>query len=259
AKDLGADALATCHYVRRVGGPQGVDLRCAADDGRDQSYFLFATTREQLEFLRFPLGDLTKSAARELARELGIHVSEKPDSQDICFVPNGKYADVIQSLRPDATRPGEIVHIDGRILGNHDGVIHFTVGQRKGLGVGGEAEPLYVVRIEPETARVVVGPKDALLKRSFAIHSVNWLGAGSGPVPDGASVKVKLRNTHAPMPATIFPAQNDMVNVVLTKPEAAVSPGQACVFYDGKRVLGGGWICRDEAAVHRPHNLRRAV
>ena len=253
AKDLGADALATGHYVQRLPGPQ---LHCAAESARDQSYFLYTTTREQLEFLRFPLGGLTKAETRALAAEFDLHVADKPDSQDICFVPNGDYATIVKKLRPEASRSGDIVHVDGRVVGKHDGVVHFTVGQRRGLGVGGEAEPLFVVSVDPENARVVVGPKAALLRDSFALHSVNWLGEGALP-KDGVQVHVKLRNTHVPAAATVFGGETEgAAHVVLHTPEAAVSPGQACVFYEGGRVLGGGWIARQGAGVVVPHNLR---
>jgi tRNA-specific 2-thiouridylase len=258
AKDLGADALATGHYVQRMAADGGVEMRQAIDPDRDQSYFLFATTRAQLDFVRFPLGGLTKPETRALAQKFNLHVSSKPDSQDICFVPNGDYAAVIRGLRPDAAVPGEIVHVDGRVLGRHDGVIHFTVGQRKGLGVGGETEPLYVVRIEPETARIVAGPKETLLRNSFALHGVNWLGAGVAPDAGGVQVRVKLRNTHTPIPATLFgEADPTKARVVLATPEAAVTPGQACVFYAGTQVLGGGWIARGEGATPASFNLRR--
>jgi len=253
AKDLGADALATGHYVQRLPGPQ---LHRAAESARDQSYFLYATTREQLAFLRFPLGGLTKAQTRELASEFDLHVADKPDSQDICFVPTGDYAAIVKKLRPEAARGGEIVHIDGRVVGKHDGVVHFTVGQRRGLGVGGEAEPLFVVRVDPDTARVIVGPKAALLRDSFALHSVNWLGEGALPT-DGVQMNVKLRNTHTPVSATVFGDDADgAARVVLHAAEAAVSPGQACVFYDCDRVLGGGWIARTPAGVAVSHNLR---
>jgi tRNA-uridine 2-sulfurtransferase len=258
AKDLGADALATGHYVQRVATGDGVEMRQAVDPDRDQSYFLFATTRAQLDFVRFPLGGMTKPEARLLGQKFNLHVAAKPDSQDICFVPNGDYAAVIRGLRPDAAVPGEIVHVDGRVLGKHDGVIHFTVGQRKGLGVGGETEPLYVVRIEPETARIIAGPKETLLRDSFALHGVNWLGAGGGPDAEGVQVRVKLRNTHTPIAATLFgEADPTKARVVLAVPEAAVTPGQACVFYAETQVLGGGWIARDHGAAPIPHNLRR--
>jgi tRNA-specific 2-thiouridylase len=247
--------------VRRIDGPDGPELHRGLDDGRDQSYFLFATTRDQLAALRFPLGALTKAETRALARELGIPVAEKPDSQDICFVPTGDYAATVRKLRPAAGEGGEIVHIDGRVLGRHGGIVHFTVGQRKGLGIGGTAEPLYVVRIEPEARRVVVGAKDDLLSTAFTLRGVNWLGAGDGPPADGARVTVKLRNTHAAVPAGVFGGADGAARVVLDAAEMAVTPGQACVFYDGTRVLGGGWIAREAAAAGPafvPHNLRRA-
>jgi tRNA-specific 2-thiouridylase len=260
AKDLGADALATGHYVQRIAGDDGAALHRAADPDRDQSYFLFTTTRAQLDFVRFPLGGMNKRETRDLGIKFGLHVASKPDSQDICFVPNGDYAAVIRKLRPEAVQPGDIVHVDGRVLGKHEGVIHFTVGQRKGLGIGGEAEPLYVVRIEPETARVVVGLKETLLRQSFVLHGVNWLGRGQGPSPDGAQVHVKLRNTHVPVAATVFgESEAGAACVVLATAEAAVTPGQACVFYAGEQVLGGGWIARDPAQLPVPHNLRRAT
>jgi tRNA-specific 2-thiouridylase len=259
AKDLGAEALVTGHYVQRVATENGVELRQAVDPDRDQSYFLFATTRAQLDFVRFPLGGLTKPEVRALGEQFNLHVARKPDSQDICFVPNGNYAAVIRSLRPDAAVPGEIVHVDGRVLGKHEGVIHFTVGQRKGLGIGGEAEPLYVVRIEPETARVIAGPKDALLSQSFTLHGVNWLGDGAAPDVNGVPVRVRLRNTHKPIAATVFgePAHPATARVVLAEPEAAVTPGQACVFYAGNRVLGGGWIQRGAGTTPVALNQRR--
>ncbi len=258
AKDLGADALATGHYVQRVVSPGGSALHQAADLSRDQSYFLFATTRAQLDFLRFPLGGMDKRETRELGLKFGLHVAAKPDSQDICFVPDGDYARVIRGLRPEAARRGEIVHTDGRVLGHHEGVIHFTVGQRKGLGVGGETEPLYVVAIEPAEARIIAGPKGALLRNAFVLRDVNWLGAGQGPAAEGSDLRVKLRNTHQPVAATIFGDPDGAgARVVLAEPEAAVTPGQACVFYDGARVLGGGWIARRPNAAQLPHNLRR--
>ena len=258
ARDLGADALATGHYVRRVVGPSGAELHRAVDPDRDQSYFLFATTKAQLDFLRFPLGDKPKSETRRLARELGIAVADKADSQDICFVPTGSYTDIVGKLRPEARRGGEIVHVDGRVLGRHAGVINYTVGQRRGLGVGGEAEPLYVVRIEPANDRVVVGSKADVMQSSFSIRDVNWLGEGAAPSKRGVSVTVKLRNMHAPAAATVVSDQVDPNRawVTLAEPEAAVTPGQACVFYDGNRMLGGGWIERSDNAHFRPHNQR---
>jgi tRNA-uridine 2-sulfurtransferase len=232
ARDLGADCLATGHYVRRVAGPDGPELHRAADPARDQSYFLFATTREQLGFLRFPLGALPKPAVREIARELGLAVADKPDSQDICFVPNGDYASVVSKVRPDADRPGEIVDLDGRILGRHRGLIHFTVGQRRGLDLGGRAEPLYVIRLEPETGRVVAGPRSALAVAGARLSGVNWLGEGQRE-----GLVVKVRSMARPAPATF-----DGECVRFEAPEYGVAPGQAAVIYDGSRVLGGGWI-----------------
>jgi tRNA-specific 2-thiouridylase len=232
ARDLGADCLATGHYVRRVVGPNGPELHRAADPARDQSYFLFATTREQLDFLRFPLGGLPKPAVRELARELGLVVADKPDSQDICFVPNGDYASVVKKVRPEAARPGEIVDLEGRVLGGHRGLIHFTVGQRRGLEIGGQAEPLYVVRLEPEARRVVVGPKAALAVRAARLSGLNWLGEDQR---DGLAAKVRSMARPA---AAAF----DGGSIRFDPPEFGVAPGQAAVIYEGSRVLGGGWI-----------------
>ncbi len=251
AAELGADALATGHYVRRVDGRQGPELHRAADDSRDQSYFLFATTPEQLAFLRFPLGGLEKTETRALAARFGLPVAEKPDSQDICFVPNGSYARVVEKLRPEAVVPGEIVGLDGAVLGRHDGIIRFTVGQRRGIGIGGgiggrdaESEPLYVVRLEPATHRVVVGPRTALARERIALDGVNWLGAGAVP-ESGLPVAVKLRSTMAPVGAALRRGRDGGAEVTFDAPQYGVSPGQACVFYDGDRVLGGGWIRRD--------------
>jgi tRNA-specific 2-thiouridylase len=254
AAELGADALATGHYVRRVDGGAGPELHRAVDPSRDQSYFLFATTPEQLAFLRFPLGGMEKAETRTLAARYGLPVADKPDSQDICFVPNGSYADVVEKLRPGAAVPGEIVDLDGAVLGRHDGIIRYTVGQRRGIGIGGgiggrdaDSEPLYVVRLEPETRRVVVGPRRALAKDRVALDAVNWLGAGGGPgdAPgNGTPVQVKLRSTMAPVGATVRTGA-DGTAVDFDDPQYGVSPGQACVFYDGDRVLGGGWIRRE--------------
>ncbi|MFN3388665.1 MAG: tRNA 2-thiouridine(34) synthase MnmA [Allosphingosinicella sp.] len=232
ARNLGADCLATGHYVRRVAGPNGAELHRAADPARDQSYFLFATTREQLDFLRFPLGGLPKPLVRDLARDLALVVADKPDSQDICFVPNGDYASVVKTVRPEAARPGEIVDREGRVLGTHAGLIHFTVGQRRGLEIGGQAEPLYVVRLEPEARRVVVGPKAALAVRSARLSGVNWLGETQR---DGLAAKV--RSMAKPAPVSF-----DGEAIRFDSPEYGVSPGQAAVLYEGSRVLGGGWI-----------------
>jgi tRNA-uridine 2-sulfurtransferase len=248
AKDLGADFMATGHYVRRLDGPAGPELHRAADPARDQSYFLFSTTRAQLDFLRFPLGGLaSKAETRALAARYGLGVADKPDSQDICFVPNGSYAAVIEKLRPGATEPGEIVHLDGRALGRHDGVIRYTVGQRRGLGIGG-GEPLFVVRLDPEARRVIVGPRAALATRTVPLAEVNWLGdaALEAAPPQGWEVEVRVRSARAPKPARLRPLGPDRADVELLAPEEGVAPGQACVFYapEGSRVLGGGWIGR---------------
>lgn len=242
AKDLGADAMATGHYVQRKQENGHAEMHRAADLNRDQSYFLFATTQEQLDFLRFPLGHLkSKDETRALAARFGLQVADKPDSQDICFVPNGNYAGVIEKLKPGALEPGEIVHIDGTVLGRHDGIINFTVGQRKGLGIGGTEEPLYVVRVDAEKKHVIVGPKEALLRQSFIIKDCNWLGEGTDAI-------VKLRSMHPGAPATIERLENGRARVTLLEPQAAVSPGQACVAYAGDRLIGGGWITGTQAA-----------
>jgi tRNA-uridine 2-sulfurtransferase len=241
AHDLGAEALATGHYVRRVEGASGPELHRAADESRDQSYFLYRTTRTELDFLRFPLGDLAKDETRELARRFALPVAAKPDSQDICFVPNGSYAGVVEKLRPGAIEPGEIVDRGGTVLGRHDGVIHFTVGQRKGIGIAA-AEPLYVLRLEPETHRVVVGPREALSQPRVRLGEVNWLGPR--PLAGGQRVAVKLRSAQPPVPATLH-LDGVAGEIMLDEPAFAVAPGQACVCYDGTRVLGGGWIQRE--------------
>ena len=243
AEDLGADCLATGHYVQRIEGAHGAELHRAADASKDQTYFLFATTRDQLEFLRFPLGGLPKSETRALATELGLRVAEKPDSQDICFVPNGKYQAVVEKLRPGALDPGEIVHLDGRVMGAHHGIINYTVGQRRGLGVA-TGEPLFVVRLDAPGKRVIVGPREALGVSRIALKDVNWIGE---PVAaeddlDGRAILVRVRSTRAPAPATLRIGAG--WHVELETPEEGVAPGQAAVFYDpgSTRVLGGGWI-----------------
>jgi tRNA-specific 2-thiouridylase len=246
ARDLGADALATGHYVRRVMGARGPELHRAADASRDQSYFLFTTTREQLDFLRFPLGGLGKDETRALARRLGLAVADKPDSQDICFVPGGSYARVVERLRPGAAEPGEIAHLDGRVLGRHEGIINYTIGQRRGLGVGGEAEPLYVVALDAAARRVVVGPRQALARDRVRLSGVNWLD----PAPlaaGGRRVQVKLRSAQEAASATLYPLAGAAgAQVLLDAPQFGVAPGQAAVFYDGSRILGGGWIAAAE-------------
>jgi tRNA-specific 2-thiouridylase len=284
AEDLGADCLATGHYVRRVEGPLGAELHRAADASRDQSYFLFATTRAQLDYLRFPLGDMPKTQVRELASELGVRVAEKPDSQDICFVPQGRYQDVVKKLRPGAVEPGEIVDTEGRMLGEHDGVINYTVGQRRGLGVA-TGQPLFVVKLDAGKRRVIVGPREALGVRRMSLKDVNWIG-GPGDDLDGREILVRVRSTRPPVPARLFPppftgeviakrsegevtsaptvssltltdtspvnggGKNNVWSVLLDAPEEGVAPGQAAVFYDktSTRVLGGGWIAGTEQA-----------
>lgn len=249
ARDLGADALATGHYVRRVSGASGPELHCGRDLGKDQSYFLFATTRDQLDYLRFPLGEVTKVETREHAARLGLSVSAKADSQDICFVPKGHYTDVVEKLRPGASEPGNIVHIDGRVLGLHDGILNFTVGQRRGLNIGG-GEVLYVVRLDADSRRVLVGPREALLETTVTVRDVNWLGDLPLGVND-VEVMVKLRSMQDRVPATVSSDGQGGAMVRLSVAEAGVAPGQACVFYQpdtydvrGSRVLGGGWITK---------------
>ena len=246
ARDLEADCMATGHYIRRTVGPRGAEMHRAADPGRDQSYFLFATTREQLAFLRFPLGQLaSKAETRALAARYALAVADKPDSQDICFVPNGSYADVIARLRPGAVEPGEIVHLDGTVLGRHDGVVHYTVGQRRGLGIGG-GDPLFVVRLDAEARRVVVGPREALARRTVTVSEVNWLGDDSFEAAPAAGweVEVRVRSTRPPTPARVHPEGPARACVELLSAEDGIAPGQACVFYSAEdtRVLGGGWI-----------------
>ncbi|MCP1167853.1 tRNA 2-thiouridine(34) synthase MnmA [Limimaricola litoreus] len=245
AKDLDADCMATGHYIRREMGATRAELHSAADANRDQSYFLFSTTQEQLDYLRFPLGGLaSKDETRALAARYGLSVADKPDSQDICFVPNGNYATVIEKLRPGAAEPGEIVHADGRVLGEHRGLIHYTVGQRRGLGIGGLDEPLYVVKLDVDARRVVVGPKEMLATRRVPLREINWLGEGGFADQAEREVLVRVRSTRPPAPAVIRPINATEAEVELLSPEQGVSPGQACVFYEteGTRVLGGGWI-----------------
>ncbi len=247
ARDLDADCMATGHYIQRFDGPSGPELHRAADPARDQSYFLFPTTREQLDFLRFPLGHLkTKDETRALARRYGLMVADKPDSQDICFVPDGNYAGVIEKLRPGAAEPGEIVHADGRVLGSHDGVLHYTVGQRRGLGIGGLEEPLYVVKLDVEARQVIVGPKEMLATRVIQVREINWLGDAPFTSQDEWHMSVKVRSTRPPRAAILRPLSETEAEVELLTPEEGVSPGQACVFYaaEGSRVFGGGWIWR---------------
>ncbi|HJU77608.1 MAG TPA: tRNA 2-thiouridine(34) synthase MnmA [Sphingomicrobium sp.] len=231
ARELGADCLATGHYVRRVIANGQAQLHKGADPRRDQSYFLYGTTPEQLEFLRFPLGDMPKPQVRDIAAKLGLEVAAKPDSQDICFVPDGDYAGLVKRIRPETEAPGEIVDLDGRTLGAHRGVVHFTIGQRRGIEVGGQSEPLYVVRIEPAERRIVVGPRRALAVEAMRVSDWNWLGE------DQREVGVKVRSLASPVPASI-----DGEWLRFARPEYGVAPGQAAVAYDGTRMLGGGWI-----------------
>ena len=246
AKELGAAALATGHYISSKRGPGGWELHRAEDADRDQSYFLFATTREQLEFLKFPLGHLKKAETRELARRHGLKIADKSDSQDICFVPTGRYTQVIDRLRPGAARPGDIVALNGKVLGRHDGIINYTIGQRRGLGIAA-AEPLYVVKLDAQNSEVVVGPRESLRARRIWLRQHNWLGdTPFSEIPEkGLELTAKIRSTGAPQAATLQNQEGEAF-VELHEGEDGVSPGQACVLYDGSRVLGGGWIARAE-------------
>lgn len=262
ARELGAQALATGHYVasRRLDDGSRA-MVCAADRDRDQSYFLFATTQEQLDYLRFPLGDMSKPQTRELARQFDLSVADKQDSQDICFVPSGKYTDVIERLKPNALEPGEIVDMDGHVVGRHDGIVHFTIGQRRGLGIAASA-PLYVVRIDAAMRRVIVGPREALRMHRIVLRDVNWIGGGTldGAIGNGIELFVKVRSTRGPQPAWLR-AVNGGYEIELVGGEEGVSPGQACVFYDAAdgqaRVLGGGFI--KSAAAKSASDAQRAA
>jgi tRNA-specific 2-thiouridylase len=242
ARELGADCLATGHYVRRIAGPDGAELHRALDPARDQSYFLFATTGEQLDYLRFPLGGMPKSEVRSIAKEVGLAVAMKPDSQDICFVPNGDYASVVRKVRPEAESGGEIVDEEGRVLGRHKGLIHYTVGQRRGLDIGGLAEPLYVIRLDPERQQVIVGPKAALAVTAARLSEPNWLAEA-----EDRPVLAKVRSLAKPVPARLKGEW-----LWFDAPEFGVAPGQAAVLYDDDRVLGGGWIEETAGATVRP-------
>ncbi len=238
ARELGADCLATGHYVRRVEQKGRVELWKGRDPARDQSYFLYGTTADQLDFLRFPLGDLPKSEVRRLAEEAGLVVANKPDSQDICFVPDGDYATLVKKLRPETAAPGDIVGLDGGKLGEHQGVVHFTIGQRRGIEIGGQKEPLYVVRIEPDTQRLVVGPRRALAVGAATVEGLNWLAE------DQVAVEAKVRSM-----ARAVAASWDGERLTFATPEYGVAPGQSAVFYDDERLLGGGTIAATEAVV----------
>lgn len=249
AHDLNADCMATGHYIQRVDNPKTgrSELHKAIDETKDQSYFLFATTQEQLDFLRFPLGGWTKDITRYHAERLGLLICDKPDSQDICFVPNGDYASVVKKIRPDAEKSGDILHLDGRIMGQHDGVIHYTIGQRRGLGIGGgnndDNSPFYVVKVDPKANQVVVGPKEALARDTIKITDCNWLA----DIPEnGMNIEVKLRSVSKTAPAKLFITGDNGAEIHLAAPQYGIAPGQATVCYDAGenngRVLGGGWI-----------------
>ncbi|WP_425420005.1 tRNA 2-thiouridine(34) synthase MnmA [Oricola indica] len=261
ARDLDADVLATGHYIRSRANGAHRALYRPADADRDQSYFLFATTPDQVDFLRFPLGELTKDETRRVAAEMGLIVADKPDSQDICFVPNGNYADIITKLRPNSALAGDIVHVDGRVLGRHEGILRFTIGQRKGLGVA-TGEPLYVVKLDARTRRVIVGPREALDTRIVHLRETNWLG--DAPLDtvarEGIEVMARVRSTRPPSPARLH-HEAGRTWVELHAGETGVAPGQACVLYDGTgegaRVLGGGFIDRTERAPEAERMLER--
>lgn len=247
ARDLGAAALATGHYIASRAGAAGRELHRPRDFDRDQSYFLFTTTREQLDFLRFPLGDLTKQQTREIAQRMELSVADKPDSQDICFVPTGRYVNIIDRLKPGASGEGDIVHMDGRVLGRHKGIIHYTIGQRRGLGLGAsgpEDQPLFVVKLDAAAKRVIVGPKSALATHRLTLRDVNWLGDGPFEAVADFEILTKVRSTAAPVAARVTATGAATAEIELVEGEDGIAPGQACVFYDksGLRVLGGGFI-----------------
>lgn len=242
AKNLGADALATGHYVRRIDGKNGPELHMGIDPKKDQSYFLFATSKEQLDFLHFPLGGICKDETRKIAQEVGLEVATKPDSQDICFVPDKNYSKLVSKLRPGATKQGKIMHVDGFELGTHEGIINYTIGQRRKIGIAFN-EPLYVISLDPELNIVYVGPLSALNSSEFFVKELNWLGDGDGPAYN-LEVQVKIRSTKPGVSAKLVPMYDGLVKVVLRSDEKAITPGQACVIYDGTRVLGGGWITK---------------
>lgn len=243
AKDLNADCLATGHYVSRKIGKDGAQMHKGLDSNKDQSYFLFTTTKEQLEFTHFPLGELTKQQTREYARKFALETADKPDSQDICFVPDGKYAQLVNKLRPEASKPGKILHVDGYELGEHSGIINYTIGQRKGLKVA-VGTPLYVIKIDSENNIIYVGPEEALNKQEFMISQVNWLGQELHK-GESRQVMVKIRSTHQGVYAKITNLDGMSMKVQLLSPEKSITPGQACVIYDENRMMGGGWIVKD--------------
>ncbi|MFL2771597.1 MAG: tRNA 2-thiouridine(34) synthase MnmA [Rhodospirillaceae bacterium] len=258
AKGIGASALATGHYIKRSTGPNGAKLERALDRDRDQSYFLFSTTRESLIYLRFPLGDCTKEYTRELATYYGLRVADKPDSQDICFVPTGKYSEIVRKIGGGGKKEGSFEHVDGRNLGYHAGIENYTVGQRRGLGLGGEIEPLYVVSIDPYSKKVFVGPKSSLRKDYVVLRDVNWIGPGNSIPQEGLSITARIRNNHQPVAALVRPG--DAIGTAKVEFDEAlfgVSPGQACVFYQGDWVLGGGWIVNEDPMSFLPHNKRQ--
>jgi len=263
ARELGADALATGHYIRSSQNGDHRAMYRPVDSDRDQSYFLFATTQDQIDYLRFPLGHLPKAQVREIAEEMGLTVAKKQDSQDICFVPQGKYSDIISKLKPEAATPGDIVHIDGRVLGRHDGIVHYTVGQRRGIGVA-TGEPLYVVHLDAANTRVIVGPREALETHKVFLRDVNWLGDGAlDALPKGGiEVFAKVRSTRPPRPAVLHHSDGKTW-VELVDGESGIAPGQACVLYSDDsntaRVFGGGFIGRSEREPQAEEMLRRLV
>ncbi|MFK7973799.1 MAG: tRNA 2-thiouridine(34) synthase MnmA [Rickettsiaceae bacterium] len=242
AKELKADALATGHYVQKIVNNGVAEMHKGISEDKDQSYFLFSTTPMQLDYLMFPLGNQSKVETRKIAREFGLEIADKPDSQDICFVPQGNYRDIIHKIRPDANKPGRFVHVDGYDLGQHDGIVNYTIGQRKGLGIA-FGTPIYVIKIDPEQNIVYVGPESDLVKSQFILKNVNWLAKDKNP--SLLEVTVKIRSTTKGVSARLDIIDNNQMVVNLLEEEKAITPGQACVFYDGTRVLGGGWITRE--------------
>lgn len=242
AKELKADALATGHYVQKINNNGIYELHRGVSEEKDQSYFLFATTSKQLEYLMFPVGNQTKEETRKMAQKFGLEIANKPDSQDICFVPNGNYRDVIEKIRPESEKPGKFIHVDGFELGDHKGIINYTVGQRRGLGIA-YGSPIYVIKIDPETNTVYVGGEQHLLKKQFLLKDINWIAQDKDP--QGIEVYAKIRSTTAGVIANLKTVNDNEILVTLMQEEKAVTPGQACVFYEGSRVLGGGWITRE--------------